>query len=383
MNNFIKEAQRRSVTKSVGLALNPIEWVRQLSSKKYRTLIREVDRVDAQMRQTILGLRPALRDQLHEARMAMKNHEYRKVFQYATALLNSVDGVFVENMGELDDIGRRVYNEFVDDRMSAEEKKQLEDDLFREPFREVSSDLKRELVIEAGISQWLKEKIPTARELEGNLFNKLFQNIKGKQQEAAREALTIAERTYDLITDAFKRLDEERRNIMEYVKTAREYHKYLILERRKLQKRYMDYFPASEPEKTPNVTPPTTPTPTPSPLPAAPSASPAVPSEAPLQTNIPLSTIPEIENKNPNNPGAATVAKLINQAKKALSHGDRGISIALLVKASEICDAYGDEQLSINLLKSASNLERMRGKPFDCIFLDDPVDFPKVYNGTG
>ena len=205
MNNFEKKAQQRSMTKAVGRAINPIEWVRQLSSQKYRELIREVDRVDSQMRNKVSSLKPTLRDQLHQARMAMKNHEYRTVFQYATSILNSVDGVFVENMGDLDELGRRVYQEFSKDKMSEEERKQLEEDLFREPFREKSSELKKELVIEAGVTQWLQEKIPTMKELEGNLFNKLFQNIKGKQQEAAREALAIADRTYNLISEAFKR----------------------------------------------------------------------------------------------------------------------------------------------------------------------------------
>jgi len=368
MNNFEKEAQQRSVTKAVGRAVNPMEWVRQLSSKKYRELIWAVDRVDEKMRRRVLDLKPTLRDQLHQARMAMKNHEYRRVFQYATSIINSVDGVFVENMGELDEIGRRVYQDFSKDRMSDEEREQLEEDLFREPFHEKVSELKRELVIEAGITQWLQEKLPTKRELEGNLFNKLFQNIKGKQQEAAREALASAERIYTLITEAFSRLDGERRNIMEYVKLAREYHKNLATEKRKLQKRYVDYFPASEPE----VQQPETGTPVPQQIPAAQApAAPQVPAPAPTPPAVVEPPKPET-TPDPNDPNQKTaVNELVNRAKLAIFKGEAGVGIALLVKASEICDEMGDEQRSISLLRSAAQLDGFRGHSIDVIYQDD------------
>jgi hypothetical protein len=295
--------------------------------------------------------------------------------------------VFVEKMGELDELGRRIYNDFSKDRMSEEEKKQLEDDLFREPFQEKSSAIHSELVIEAGITQWLQEKLPTKRELEGNLFNKLFQNIKGKQQEAAREALGIAERTYALVTEAFERLDDERRNIMEYVKLAREYHKNLSMEKRKLQKRYTDYFPAAEPEKPeetaisegqaappattapvttapatpPAIAPPTTVPPTPPPAAAPPAPQPTDKPETP---------------PDPNNPNKKAADDLVTRAKRAIFAGDVGVGIALLVKASEIYDEIGDEPRSIGLLKAASDLDRIRGRTVDCCYLDVDQSFP-------
>ncbi|MCK9567730.1 hypothetical protein M0R72_02120 [Candidatus Pacearchaeota archaeon] len=358
MNNFEKEAQQRSMTKAVGRAINPMEWMRQLSSQKYRSLIKEVDRVDAHMRKRVLELKPSLRDQLHQARMAMKNHEYLLVFQYATSILNSVDGVFVEKMGDLDALGRRVYEDFAKDRMSEEERRQLEEDLFREPIREKASNVQRELVIEAGITQWLQEKLPTKRELEGNLFNKIFQNVKGKQQEAARDALNVAERSYDLITEAFKRLDDERRNIFEYIKIAREYHKNLSLEKLKLRKLYSNYFPIKEQEDT-VIEAPQAPE---APMIAAPPAQ--APVAQPVAAIPAIATPPEptapVTTTEPEDPNKKKANDLIQRAKRAVLAGDVGVGIALLVKASEICDEYGDEQISIVLLKAAANLNRVR-----------------------
>jgi hypothetical protein len=300
--------------------------------------------------------------------MAMKNHEYRKVFQHATSIINSVDGVFIDKIGELDELGRRIYNDFSKDRMSEEEVKQLEEDLFREPSREKSSELNSEMIIEAGITQWLQEKMPTKRELEGNLFNKLFQNISGKQQEAAREALSIAERSYNLSKEAFERLDAERRNIMEYVKVAREYHRNFGIEKARLKRLYTNYFPAEQttPQTDPGLQSPTN-TPPPPPvasqiqLPPAPTTVPKAP--------IPSSTVAPVVD--PTDPKITEANDLVHRAKLAIFNGDVGIGVALLVKASELCDEYGDDQRSISLLKSASNVDRLRGKTKDVCFIDD------------
>jgi hypothetical protein len=371
MNNFEKEAQQRSMTKAVGRAVNPIEWVRQLSSQKYRALIKEVDRVDAYMRNRVLELKPYLKDQLHQARMAMKNHEYRLVFQYATSILNSVDGVFIEKMNDLDAVGRRVYEDFSKDRMSEEERRNLEEDLFREPIREKDSEIKRELVIEAGITQWLQEKMPTKRELEGNLFNKIFQNVKGKQQEAARDALKVAEKSYTIVTEAFERLDDERRNISEYVRLAREYHKNLSLEKFKLRKLYSNHFPPEikeqkdeEPpvEQAPVVMPPV---PVPAVIPPTPT-TPQSTAQSPAQT---LSAAPD-QNTESEDPNKKNANDLIQRAKRAVFAGDVGVGIALLVKASELCDEIGDEPRSIGLLKAASGLDKIRGRTVDCCYFD-------------
>lgn len=374
MNNFEKEAQQRSMTKAVGRAVNPIEWVRQLSSQKYRALIKEVDRVDAYMRKRALELNPYLKDQLHQARMAMKNHEYRLVFQYATSILNSVDGVFIEKMNDLEAVGRRVYEAFSKDRMSEEERRNLDEDLFREPIREKDSEIKRELVIEAGITQWLQEKLPTKRELEGNLFNKIFQNVKGKQQEAARDALKVAEKSYALVTEAFERLDDERRNISEYVRLAREYHKNLSLEKLRLRKLYSNHFPPEIKEQE-NREAPVAQAPVVIPPAPAPSTSTTPPSNtlttSPAQTP---SATPE-PNAEPEDPNKKNANDLIQRAKRAVFAGDVGVGIALLVKASELCDDIGDEPRSIGLLKAASGLDKIRGRSVDCCYLDVDQSF--------
>lgn len=242
MDNFTKYAQKRSITNTLGLALNPMEWVRQISSEKYRRLITEIDAVDKSMRETALQLKPTAREKLHQARMAFKNREYRRVFQYSFEILDGIRGIFTSRIDELEKIGREVYDEYAQESMSDNEIKQFEE---RQGFsnRSNSSLEQEDLVINAGVTQWLKEKVPTKKEMEGALFDKLFKNMNGKQQEGARQALLVAERAYDLIQKSFVELDKNRRNIIEYVKLARHYQHQLFVEKEQLKKIYLNYFP--------------------------------------------------------------------------------------------------------------------------------------------
>ena len=354
MNNFEKEAQKRSITKTLGRALNPMEWVRQMSSSKYRRMITAVDAIDKVMRDNILRQQPELRNQLHQARMAMKNREFLKVFQHSNYIVDSVNSVFADQIGELDALGREIYSEFSNDKMDEAERKQLEEEL---GIHQRTASIEPELVIEAGVTQWLQEKIPTRKEIEGTLFDKIFKNMQGKQQEAARQALAIAERTFDFIKVAFETLDSERRNIMEYVRLARDYQKKLGAEKDRLKKMYLNYFP---PEPTP-VEPPKTQEPPP------PAQAPAAAQQTPLQ---PPSSQPILPG-NPPPEKANAVNDMVANAKGQISNGRIGIGIALLAKASELCDEVGDEQRSISLLKVAADLDNLRGKTIDVFCLDD------------
>jgi hypothetical protein len=350
MHNFEKEAQQRSMTKAVGRALNPMEWIRQLSSREYRELIVAVDRVDEVMRNRISYLKPSLRDNLHQARMAMKNREFRKVFQYSNAIIDSVSGVFIEQTDELTQISNRVAEEFSRDKMEDWEKNILEQEL---GVRKASIN---DLVVEAGVTQWLKEQIPTRKEIEGTLFDKIFRNMQGKQQEAARQALSIAERTYLLIKEAFDALDNERRNIVEYVKLARKYQNKLTAEKEQLKRMYTKYFLTEEPKppintgEQQNLQNPQAPAPVP---PNAPAPSTPAPTQNTVAPNVSNQQVPPVEE----DPNRQVIASLFIQVQKAIKNKDNGIASSLLVKASEMYDNVGDEEKSIKLLRAAMVLQ--------------------------
>jgi hypothetical protein len=356
MHNFEKEAQQRSVTKAVGRALNPMEWIRQLSSREYRELIAAVDRVDKVMRNRIAYLKPSLRDNLHQARMAMKNREFRKVFQYSNAIIDSVSGVFIEQTDELTQISNRVAEEFSRDKMEDWEKNILEQEL---GVRKASIN---DLVVEAGVTQWLKEQIPTRKEIEGTLFDKIFRNMQGKQQEAARQALSIAERAYLLIKEAFDALDNERRNIVEYVKLARKYQNKLTAEKEQLKRMYTKYFLTEEPKppintgEQQNLQSSQAPAPVPqAPVPVPPVAP--VP-EVPYTPNLPPGEEHFFDEQVVRtDPDQQVIASLFIQVQKAIKNKDNGIASSLLVKASEMYDNVGDEEKSIKLLRAAMVLQ--------------------------
>jgi hypothetical protein len=365
MNNFEKEAQKRSVTKMLGRSLNPMEWIRQMSSSKYRRLIAAVDAVDKAMRDNITRLKPSLRDQLHQARMAMKNRDFLRVFQYANSILDSVNGVFIDQIDELDTIGSEIYSEFSQNTMDDFERQQLEEQLGVRKVPRVAASPDPELIIEAGVTQWLQEKIPTKKELEGVLFDKIFKNIQGKQQNAAREAMAIAESTYALIDQAFAVLDDNRRNIMEYVRLAREYQKKLGNEKEHLKRMYIANFPA-EPAKPAEVSQPQITPPAAAPTSPVPPTPPPVPSAGPILSGNP-----------PSQKAAKDVNDMIANARTAILNGHVGIGTALLAQASELCDQLGDEQRSISLLKTAVDLDRIRGQAIDVCIYDVVQDLPR------
>jgi hypothetical protein len=372
MDNFAKEAQKKSVTKMLGRAVNPIEWVRQMSSSKYRRLIAAVDSIDNIMRNRIMRLKPDLGERLHQARMALKNRDFRKVFQYANYILDSVNGVFIDQMDELDALGKEVYSEFSRDTMDEWERQQLEEELGVRKSAKLPSE-NYDFVSEAGVVQWLQEKIPTKKEIEGVLFDKIFRNMQGKQQEAARQALAVAEMAYSLIKEAFDALDSNRRDIVEYVKLARGYQKKLTLEKERLKRIYINYFPAEVPkaeepetDKENIINQPTIPS-------VIPEVQPTTQPDQPQTTdqNKPILT------GNENDPKAAVaINDLLIKAKTAIGRGDNGIGIALIAKASEICDNCGDEQRSINLIKIANDLNRVRGQTVDVCLYDDANFIP-------
>ena len=370
MNNFEKEAQKRSVKKMLGRALNPMEWIRQMSSSKYRRLIAAVDTVDKTMRDNIKRLKPDLREHLHQARMAMKNRDFRRVFQYTNSLLDSVNGVFSDQMDELEAIGREVYAEFSQDTMDEFERRQLEEELGVRKAPQVTSSTEPELIIEAGVTQWIQEKMPTRKEFEGVFFDKIFKNMQGKQQNAARDALAIAESTYALIDRAFAALDDNRRNIMEYVRLSKDYQKKLAIEKDRLKRMYVNYFPAVEPTK---------PIEEPAGAPQSPAntAPPVAPQTATPPPQAPLQSTPPIIPGNPQDPSQTKANDMVANARREILNGRIGIGIALLAKASELCDQFGDEQRSISLLKVAADLDRIRGKTVDVCYLDDCQDLPK------
>jgi hypothetical protein len=205
--------------------------------------------------------------------------------------------------------------------------------------------------------------------LEGVLFDKIYKNMQGKQQNAAREAMAIAESTYALIDHAFSVLDDNRRNIMEYVRIAREYQKKLANEKERLKRIYITYFSAESPAAEVKTSPETTPPPA-----IAPTTPPVTP---PTQPAPPPAAGPILPGNPPTQKAAKAINDMVSEARKSIRNGNIGIGTALLAKASELCDEIGDEQRSIGLLNVAADLDRIRGQAVDCCIYDVSQDLPR------
>jgi hypothetical protein len=407
-----KEAQRKSVVNMLGRHLNPMELARRMFSERYREVYNKIKDVDSEMRNKALENDPDIRDTLHKARMAYKNREYPKVVFYTWKILESMSGVF-DSVDELEKFKETVIKDFYQSRgeqLSNEEFTQMNEALSAKPLVQGPVQMPKAskleyllytaaapdpslpigMVKQAGPVQWLKENIPTFTQMEGALLDRIFRNKMGKQREAARRALSIAENVHSSIKEMFKLLDAARTDFTSYISTARKFRDKFNQQKQELSTIYQTHFADIVPEKTETPA---------APVPAAPAApieiatetpakppavAPVVP--APAAPVAPVAAIPppppveqmpesaeadwEFEENGPPtltsaqmeefraNMGkpAAQVINLWKAAKIEASRGDRGISAALLAKASEICDDNNDEADAKLLLQAAEKV---------------------------
>ena len=372
-----KEAQSRSVTNMLGRALNPMEWVRYYGFSDYRRLYDAITELDTSMRTAVKERDPDIRTALHEARMAMKNREFPKVLYYALKLIQSVDGIF--DVSKIEEITSEIFTkeqEASQGSITDEQRQEMEGELGQGPLQgqaqfptEASLEILLrasavpELISEAGAIQWLQENVPTARQMKGNILDRIFRNKAGKQREAAKEALRLAEQVYGSIKTFFDKLDSARTDFNKYISTVKYYQGLFAKYKARLSVLYQANFAGTVPAKEEgSETPPATTAP---PV-EAPPVTTAPPAEVPPATvTVPVVTEPVAEAKpkrsrkkkvQPGMASAAGIIDLVGRAKLAARAGDFGIAAALLVKASEIYDNYDDEEKSIELLVQAENL---------------------------
>lgn len=412
-----KEAQRKSVVNMLGRHLNPMEFARKTFSRRYREVYNKIKEIDTDMREAALSSDPGIREALHEARMSYKNREYPRVVFYAWKILESVDGIFYQ-IDELEKLRETMMEEFYGEgtKLSDKELRQMNEALGKKPeapkvpkaakleyllYAAAAPDsdmIPSEMVKQAGPIQWLKENIPTYHQMEGALLDRIFRNKMGKQREAAKRALNIAEKVYSSIKEVFKQLDAARTDFSSYIAIARRFKEKFNQQKQELSALYQAQFadivpdmgkynknegtaapPAATPEAplaatpevaAPVVTPEIPVAQVPVQVPDIPSSK-AVPAAAPSPS--PSSSEAEWEYIEENGPPTLTSAQmeqfranmekpaaqviiLWKQAKIEAARGNRGISAALLVKASEICDDNDDAEDAKILIQAAERV---------------------------
>jgi hypothetical protein len=265
------------------------------------------------------------------------------------------------------------------------------------------------IIRQAGPMQWLREQAPSWKGMKFDLIDSVFQNRAAKQRAAAKEALRIAEDSYKKIKEIFSNLEDNLSNFSEYVKIANTAKTSMDGFREKLrgiyQKNFADIVPdmsnynekadesggakvegdeatkdqARMPER--NV-PPT------QPMEAQPSAqTQPMPAQQPEQLSLQFPQAPqepspqlsfdftsglELDNSGQllqpvdeyGQPIAAAAAadrdvmRLLKRAQVAMDCNQRGLAVALLVKASDICDLFNKESQAIDLLKTAQRISQ-------------------------
>lgn len=386
-NDLEKEAQQRSIWKTVTRGLNPIEQAKYWGFRDYRKIYDAISRVDEKMRNKVEGQNPNLKNAIHEARIAFKKREFAKVVYFAMKVLDSINGVF-ETVGELDDIRRKMLKEYSGSKHGLREKqlRELHEGLGKKARAHVDALLytsaapdfgsfTKEMIVSyaANPGRWLKENIPSFRGMHFDIVDKMFRNQADKQREAARYALQIAEDAFRDIKGIFGRLEDNLSNFEDYIDIAVEARHSMAVHRNELAKIYQNTFShilpsIEEAAKAPVIKAPIEPAAPVEPVnPAASEVAPATnvqpeqqaPEAAvapPSQTITPPKDKNEEGDLNDPSKAASFVLNLISRAKQADEQGQRGVAVALLVKASEICDQHNDAQRSITLLKAAQEL---------------------------
>ncbi len=384
--NMEKEAQRRSALKWLGRKLNPMEYVRYYGSEAYRRVSDTIADIDSDMRERAKAAKSDMRADLHEARMAMKNREYPKVMYYSWKLIDALDGLF-NRLGELEQLRADIISEHYQSDvggLTSTQLSEMQQEIggipenlapgsvtmpstaeFRGLLHAVGAPdpniTKEALFSEAGPIQWLRENIPTYKQMEGSLLDRIFRNKMGKQKEAARAALRMAEKSFNAMGGVFDKLDSSRGDFSAYFEAAQNYKNSLQTHKQHLSSLYRENFSQTVNqmlEGQEEAGAPETPPPPTEQAAQEPPAQPEQPEqpEAQEQPEIPDLETQPAPQEEPMQEAAAYVVDLVKRAKKAAHNGDKGIASALLVKASEICDDNDATEQSIVLLRAAEEV---------------------------
>lgn len=391
-----KEAQRRSLLKQVWRQ-NPMEQIRYHGFESYRRVYDAITDVDNDIRDVAKAEKQEFRDMIHQARMAMKNREYPKVMYYAYKVFELVDGIFYR-IQDLVDLRKEMLSDYYEQSgMGQNELAEMEQGLGKKPGQgdlakgpvqtPKAADLKvllyttaapepGTLLTEATAQQWIQENMPSYRQMEGSILDRIFRNKMGKQKEAARKALRMAERLFSSVPEVFKKLDSARTDFSAYVGTAEKFQQDYQKQKDQLAALYQEHFAQTVDEMQEQT-----------PAEQAPAAQVAVdPDEAARQADTATTVEPDPgaaaaqgdveaqqaaeeaaqeaagesvqQPEQPAQTTAAYVIELVQHAKFAARDGDRRKAGALLIKASEICDEHGAEEQATNLLIMANEALR-------------------------
>lgn len=389
-----KEAQQRNLLKQIWRQ-NPMEQIRYHGFESYRRVYDAITDVDNDIRDVAKAEKQEFRDMIHQARMAMKNREYPKVMYYAYKVFELVDGIFYR-IKDLIDLRKEMISDYYEQSgMGQDELAEMERGLGKKPNQKSdlakgpvqvpkAADLKvllyttaapepGTLLTEATAQQWIQENMPSYRQMEGSILDRIFRNKMGKQKEAARQALRMAERLFSSVPEVFKKLDSARTDFSVYVGTAEKFQQDHQKQKDQLAALYQEHFAQTVDEMREQT-----------PAEQVPVAQVSVDSdEAARQADIATTVEPDPgaaaaqgdveaqqaaeqaaqeaagqvaqqQQVQPAQTTAAYVVELVQRAKFAARDGDRRKAGALLIKASEICDEHGAEEQATNLLIMAN-----------------------------
>jgi len=339
--------------------------------------------------------------------MAMKNRQYPRVIYHAWRLLNITDNV-VADMSKLEKIRDKQFDKFYGKNLTPTQKKNLHEGLVGQASTPAPTKLLTastpdpELITQAGIMQWLKEVLPTQRELQGEVLDRIFKNKISKQREGARDVLREAEGIYKGMTGLFSRLDDARTDFNKYMETVSSWKEDYNEFKTTLTALYREHFDELIPEEVKAADP--VQAPIEEPAPQAETAGESTPESETVEVTdeelmedstpqpqteavptVPETTHPESVMEDPHTPDDAAYGEeapdipmeqedtgniadyvvaekytlsLIRKAEKALEEGDKGVAVALLAKASEVADDHGAEKVSASLLEEALRISQ-------------------------
>jgi len=362
----------------------------------------EIEVIDSSMREKALGQKDELRELVHEARMAMKQRKFPSVVYYAWKIVSSIDGVF-DQVDSLNRLKEKYLKEQygktellpsqvremdqalgkqkpLKDKIQFPKAAKMEMLLYAAAVPDADLITKAELISEAGPVQWIKENIPSFEGMKVDLMDRVFRNKAHKQREAARQAMRIAERAYASIKNVFDKLDASRTDFSTYIDEANKAKNMFDQEVQTLSSLYKEHFSHIIPEVPPKEeerpkeevqeVQSETSSEAPGDIEVGTDDLVVDPDMVPQQESFDFSqpesqqlsfdfsqpqTEEELEQQHV---AASEIVNLIDRSKVSLASGQRGVAIALLARASEICDDFGAEVASTRILELAQSLTK-------------------------
>lgn len=268
MSSIEKQSQHRSWMNVLTENLNPLVKMRTMLSPTYKEDLQKLSDIDAQIRESAIQNNPAMREIIHNMRMAYKSFNYPdtvyeswRLIQLANTIFKpaeSLNNIAADSIAKFYQANTNISQEQVEEIQAGQkkieeekkleaEKKRIEEEKKKNKTAAYNSDHELE-ALAASLSDlqylpyWLKEKLPSFN--EGSVLEKVYRNKMQVQKSAALQIKNVTEKLWRDLERVFSLMDAARASgkIENYIKVIQDFQKQLKNTTQQWQMVYKQHF---------------------------------------------------------------------------------------------------------------------------------------------